>query len=462
MGKAHVMAIPYPAQGHVLPLMELAQCLACNGIRVTFVNTESNHHRVVKALPENLHELITLVSVSDGFQSWEDRMDFAKSVEALSEVVPGEVEALIGSINAAESDDAVTCIITDAYMAGITQVNEKYSGLKRAAFLTAPVALLALTGSADKLVDDGVIDTDGTPLRSEVIRLSPSLPEMSPNYFAWACLPDLAARKAVFRGVVENNKSAKLAQWLVCNSSYELEGGALAFLDNCLPIGPLLASSRLGKPAGCFWPENTTCLSWLDQQQPNSVVYVAFGSFTVFDSVQFQELALGLELTHRPFLWVVRQDNVTSESDHHHHHDNIPVGFKERVEDLGKMVDWAPQQQVLSHPSVACFVSHCGWNSTLESVSNGVPILCWPYFADQFLNQSYIVDHWGVGLSLDKDDQTGIIGREEIKNKVELVLTDPIYKNKAVELQEKTMATARSGGSSHMNLTNFIHWIKQT
>ncbi|KAG6398382.1 hypothetical protein SASPL_139840 [Salvia splendens] len=102
--RAHVVAIPYPAQGLVIPMMELSQCLAKNGVRVTFANTESNHQRVVEALPPQ--PLLHLVSVSDGLDCWEDRMDFAKSVEALGRVLPGELEALIRSINATQADAA--------------------------------------------------------------------------------------------------------------------------------------------------------------------------------------------------------------------------------------------------------------------------------------------------------------------------------------------------------------------
>lgn len=294
----------------------------------------------------------------------------------------------------------------------------------------------------------------GTPLKNQLIQLSPSMPEMSTMHFAWTCFPDLKMQKIIFEAIIKNNKSAKLSQWLICNSSYELEPGALAFIPNCLPIGPLLASSRLGKSSGYFWPEDSTCLSWLDQQQTNSVIYVAFGSFTVFDAIQFQELALGLELTNRPFLWVVRQD-ITQDID-----EAYPVGFKERVKNRGKIVDWAPQQQVLSHLSVACFLSHCGWNSTIESISNGVPFLCWPYFADQFLNQSYIVDHWEVGLGLEKDE-SGIIRQEEIKNKVEQLLSDKIYKTRALKLQCKTTDSVREGGCSQKNFQNFMDWIKE-
>lgn len=278
---------------------------------------------------------------------------------------------------------------------------------------------------------------------------------MSTMHFAWLCLPDIAMRKVIFESLIENNKSSELAEWLICNTSHELEPGALAFMPTCLPIGPLLASSRLGKSAGNFWPEDSTCLAWLDQQPINSVIYVAFGSFTIFDAAQFQELALGLELTNRPFLWVVRQD-TTQEID-----EAYPFGFKERVMNRGKIVEWAPQQQVLSHPSIAIFLSHCGWNSTIEGISNGVPFLCWPYIADQFLNQSYIVHHWEVGLAFEKDE-SGIIKQDEIKNKVEQLLTDESYKTRALKLQANTIASAKDGGRSQKNLHNFVDWIKES
>ncbi|XP_042023443.1 UDP-glycosyltransferase 83A1-like [Salvia splendens] len=338
-------------------------------------------------------------------------------------------------------------------MAKITQAYRNFD-LKRAAFLPGAAALLALTTSAEKLVVDGVIDTDGTPLQSDPIRLSPSMPEMNPNHFAWVCLPDLAGRRAIFQSIVENNKSAKLAQYLICNSSSALEPAALDFLHNCRPIGPLLATRRLAKQAGHFWPENPTCLSWLDHHPPRSVVYVAFGSFTLLDPAQFRELALGLELTGLPFLCVVRSD-ITC-----HVSEAYPAGFEDRVRSRGKIVDWAPQQEVLAHPAVACFVTHCGWNSSVESVSSGVPVVCWPYFADQFLNETYIVDHWGVGVRLEKGGN-GIIGREEIKGKVEMVLGDGGYKERVMELQEKTLASSVVGGSSHKNLCDFVDWIKE-
>lgn len=122
------------------------------------------------------------------------------------------------------------------------------------------------------------------------------------------------------------------------------------------------------------------------------------------------------------------------------------------------MVGWAPQQRVLSHPSVACFVSHCGWNSTMEGVCGGVPFLCWPYFADQFLNQSYIVEVWRVGLRLEKG-RSGVVAAGEIVEKVEILLGDGGYKDRVRSLGSKTVESVR-GGSSCKNLTSFVEWIK--
>lgn len=238
--------------------------------------------------------------------------------------------------------------------------------------------------------------------------------------------------------------------WILCNSSHELEPGALKLVPRCVPIGPLLASNRLGQSAGNFWTEDSASLSWLDQQPPNSIIYVAFGSSTFLDETQFKELALGLEFTNRPFLWVVRQDLTQNTRAY-------PEGFEERIRNRGKIVGWVPQQMVLSHPSVACFLSHCGWNSTLESVSNGVPLLCWPYYADQFLNEAYISDFWKVGLGLEKDEG-GMITREEISKKVEILLSDEGYKNRAMNLQSKAV----SSGRSQKNFSDFVDWIKKT
>ncbi|XP_016649036.1 PREDICTED: UDP-glycosyltransferase 83A1-like, partial [Prunus mume] len=260
-------------------------------------------------------------------------------------------------------------------------------------------------------------------------------------------------QKIIFQAMVKSNKTTLASDWPLCNSAYDLEPAALTLAPEILPIGPLLASNRLGNSAGYFWPQDLTCLNWLDQQPPCSVIYVAFGSITVFDETQFQELALALELSQRPFLWVVRPDTTEKTCNLY------PEGYQDRAASRGLMVGWAPQQKVLAHPSIACFLSHCGWNSTIEGISNGVPFLCWPYFADQLFNESYICDVWNVGLKFNKNE-SGIITQGDIMNKLEQLLGDVGFKARASKLKELAMTSVREGGQSNKTFKNFIEWMK--
>ncbi|XP_063937024.1 UDP-glycosyltransferase 83A1-like [Daucus carota subsp. sativus] len=264
----------------------------------------------------------------------------------------------------------------------------------------------------------------------------------------WTSFNDAAIRKNCFQLLSNCNQSMKLADLIICNSAYELEAAAFSAIPNVLPVGPLSATSMPRNKAGNFWSVDSSCLSWLDQQPVCSVIFVAFGSFTVFDQIQFQELALGLELTNKPFLWVVRPDITTDTQVVY------PDGFQDRVGSRGKLVGWAPQEKVLSHPAVACFLSHCGWNSTIEGVSNGVPFLCWPYFADQLSNQAYICEIWKTGLGFERDE-AGIIRQDEIVNKVKQLFNGN-YGARALELQSKV----REDGSSKKNLSNFFDWVR--
>ncbi|KAH7653353.1 UDP-glucuronosyl/UDP-glucosyltransferase protein [Dioscorea alata] len=190
----------------------------------------------------------------------------------------------------------------------------------------------------------------------------------------------------MFKLILNFGATVNTEELILCNSFSGLEMGKCIVPPNILPIGPLLASQEFKKPKGYFWKENTSCITWLDKQPPNSVIYIAFGSLAMFDHCQFEELTLGLELSGKRFLWAVRPGFTGEENV------GFLARFRSRVEGRGMIVSWAPQPQVLAHCSIACFMSHCGWNSTLEGLANGVPFLCWPYFAEQYINQGYICD----------------------------------------------------------------------
>ncbi|KEH18146.1 UDP-glucosyltransferase family protein [Medicago truncatula] len=162
---------------------------------------------------------------------------------------------------------------------------------------------------------------------------------------------------------------------------------------------------------------------WLENQTPNSVLYVCFGSGGTFSQQQTNELALGLELSGQKFLWVLREPSKSKDVDYKiasiGNDDNdllkyLPHGFLERTKEQGLVVPlWAPQTKILSHNSTGGFLTHCGWNSTLESIVSGVPMVTWPLFGDQRMNAILIVEGLKVGLKI-KFNENDIAEREEI------------------------------------------------
>ncbi|GFP90402.1 UDP-glycosyltransferase 83a1 [Phtheirospermum japonicum] len=445
----HVMMVPLPVQGHVIPLLELAQCLAKHGIRITFVNTDIIHDRIINSLSgeekDAIDNRIRLVSVSDELKPGERSIP-GKLTEMVYKMMPRKIEELIREIDFAEGEDGkISCVVYDQGLGGVCEIAKKL-GVGTAAFSPAAAALVVLSFNIPKLIEDGIVDHQGTPLKHQIIQFAPTMPMISPSDFVWNRLQILAVEKQMFNIMTQNNEPTLSADRLICNSTHDLEPGAFALAPQIIPIGPLLASNRLGHSSGHFWPHDPSCLKWLDHHPPGSVIYIAFGSSTIFNKPQFQELALGLENSNRPFLWVVRPEN------------------RELLDQVsltrGRVISWAPQQKVLSHASIACFVSHCGWNSTVESVSNGIPIMCWPYFADQFINQSYICDVWKVGLKFEKDNN-GIVTCDEITRKINQLLDeDGMFKERALYFKGLISSGAREGGDSYKNLRSFISWIK--
>ncbi|KAJ1421489.1 UDP-glucuronosyl/UDP-glucosyltransferase [Sesbania bispinosa] len=448
MGIPHFLVIPYPILGHVNPLMQLSQLLAKQGCKITFLNTEFSHKRAnstVGSGQDNNNNLkksqIKFVTLPDGLEPEDDRSDHKKVVSSIKSNMPAMLPKLIEDINAVDVDNKISCIVVTFNMGWALEVGLKL-GIKGALLWTASATSLANCDSIPKLIHDGIIDSEGIPTKKQEIQLSPNMPMMDTANFPWA-----SHDKIVFDQIAQEMQTIKLGEWWLCNTTYDLEPAVFSISPRFLPIGPLIAND-IHKSS--FWPEDTTCLAWLDQQPPQSVIYVSFGSLAGLEPNQFKELALGLDLLNKAFLWVVRpgNDNRVNNSYPNEFH-----GSK------GKIVGWAPQKKILNHPAIACFITHCGWNSTIEGLHGGVPFLCWPFASDQFVNKSYICDVWKVGLGLDKDEN-GLIQKGEIRNKVEQLLGNEDIKARSLKLKELIVNSIVESGQSSKNLEKFINWAK--
>ncbi|KAK7340622.1 hypothetical protein VNO77_21330 [Canavalia gladiata] len=444
MAIPHFLVIPYPVLGHVNPLMHLSQLLTKHGCIITFLNTEFSHKRLNTPVGE-LENLkgsgIKFVTLPDGLGPEDDRSDQKKVLFSIKSNMPAMLPKLIQDVNDLDVHNMITCIVVTMSMGWALKVGHKL-GIKGAFLWPASATSLALCHCIPRLIDDGVIDSHGIPIKNQEILLSPNMPLLDTANFPWR-----GHDKLHFDHIVHEMQTIKLGDWWLCNTTYDLEPAAFSLFPSLLPIGPLMITDT---NKSSFWQEDITCLEWLNQQAPQSVAYVAFGSMAVMNPNQFKELALGLDYLGKPFLWAVRPSNDNKVN---HAYPDEFHGSK------GKIVGWAPQRKILNHPAIACFISHCGWNSTIEGVCGGIPFLCWPFAKDQLVNKSYICDVWKVGVGLEKDEN-GLISKEEIKKKVEQLLGNEDIRARSLKLKELTMKNIVKGGQSSKNFEKFINWAK--
>lgn len=241
----------------------------------------------------------------------------------------------------------------------------------------------------------------------------------------------------------------------ICNSVDYLEHSSMSKLQNhykvpIFPIGPFhkLAS----KSPTNLQEEDISCLTWLDKQAPLSVLYVSAGSVSVVTENVAAETAWGLINSGQPFLWVVRPGLVHGLQ----WTEFLPDGFQELVGDRGRVVKWAPQRDVLAHPAVGGFMTHCGWNSTLESICAGVPMICQPIFSDQLVTARYLSYVWKVGLEMERIDRDGV---ERSVRKLMRGDEGKDVRKRVVDLKHKLESSVKKDGSSYKALNELVELI---
>ncbi|KAL6320724.1 hypothetical protein AAG906_008724 [Vitis piasezkii] len=246
------------------------------------------------------------------------------------------------------------------------------------------------------------------------------------------------------------NQMAK-SSGIIINTFKLLEPRAIKAISEgfCVPdaptppifcIGPLVSSTK--RPGG--GGDEDECLSWLNTQPSRSVVFLSFGSMGLFSSEQLKEIAIGLERSGVRFLWVVRMEERKGET-------------PQRTKDRGYLVNsWAPQVAVLSHDSVGGFVTHCGWNSILESICAGVPMVAWPLYAEQKFNRVILVEEFKVALPVNQSENE-FVSATELENRVtELMNSEKgrALRDRVTAMREDAKAAMREGGSYRVELSN--------
>lgn len=260
------------------------------------------------------------------------------------------------------------------------------------------------------------------------------------------------------------------ASWgVVFNSAAELERDYIDHIkkdaghDRVWAVGPVLppdddsvgSTSRGGSTA----VPSQDVLKWLDSRQDDSVVYVCFGSRQVLNSKQTEVLAAGLEKSGVNFIWCVREINERNAGSEH---GELPDGFEDRVAGRGFIIKgWAPQVAILRHRATGAFLTHCGWNSTLEGISAGVVMLTWPMSADQFTDAQLLVDELGVGIRVGENTE-----RIPDPTKLAQLFAESVdgrgpQRKKAKELKKAVMRAVRKGGSSDRDLDEFVESINK-
>lgn len=263
--------------------------------------------------------------------------------------------------------------------------------------------------------------------------------------------------------VIKEANHIPLAQGLIFNTFQHLEAPILSQMLSICPniyaVGPLHAhlKTRLAADeaatSNSIWEEDRSCISWLDIQPPKSVIYVSIGSLAVMTRDQLYEIWHGLVNSGVKFLWARRPGSVSEPDDEV----EVPMDLLQGTKERGCVVRWAPQEEVLAHPSIGGFLTHSGWNSTLESVIAGKPMICWPFHADQQVNSRYVGEVWKLGLDM-KDSCDRVLVEKMIREVMEL--RKDHFLERANAVAKLAEASVTPGGSSFVDLDRLIEDIK--
>ncbi|KAL7131837.1 hypothetical protein ABFS83_12G032200 [Erythranthe nasuta] len=445
----HITMVSSPGMGHLIPMLVLANRLAADHnvtvtvLQVTTAVSPPESNLLHLPVDDNLVQITQLPPV-----------DISNLVDPSTNVVTQlclMVRGALPSIRSAIAavDRRPDALIVDHFGTELLPIAAEFNLPK---YVYAPstawfAALVIYSPVLDREINGQYTDQP-EPLR--IPGCKPVRPEDVVD-------PMLDRNDQQYDEYIRMGKEITLFDGVLCNSWPDLEPETLeSFRRNehmrsvmknpVYPIGPL---RRPVQPV----TEKNELMSWLDRQPEESVIFVSFGSGGMLSAEQTTELAWGLELSRQRFIWVVRPPtagrvddaffNITNGSDSAP--DYFPDGFSTRTSDIGLLVPmWAQQVEILNHPSIGGFLSHCGWNSTLESITSGVPMIAWPLYAEQRLNAAFLAEEVEVAVRPGVLPTKAVVGREEIERMVRRIMEE----REGVKMRENVKQLKMSGEES--------------
>ncbi|OIT28529.1 PREDICTED: crocetin glucosyltransferase, chloroplastic-like [Nicotiana attenuata] len=470
--ECHVLVVTFPGQGHINPSLQFSKKLVNLGVKVTFSTSLTAFNRI-KNLPTI--EGLTFAPFSDGYDG-----NFKGSVDELhsfySSLISHGSEFVTRLVASRVAEGRpFTCIIYTTVMAWVGLV-AKNINVPSTLFWIQPTTALDIyyycftdynnnIFSIFPQVGSNYADYFKNCSQDQVVEL-PGLPQLSRRDFPSFVFTDVNSSygwgvKSIIDHI-ELLNSEENPRVLV-NTFDALEPNALRVLKNLtmVGIGPSIPSAFVGgkDPSdNSFGADlrrsSENYMEWLDTRSKESVIYIAFGSYSEISSQLMEEIAQGLVKCGRPFLWVIREGKEGKKL-------GGKLSCKEELEQKGKIVSWCSQVEVLQHPSLGCFLTHCGWNSILESLSSGIPVVACPLWTDQGCNAKLIQDVWKTGVRVNANEE-GLVERDEFTRCIEIVMEgekrEELREN-AKKWEDLAKEAMNENGSSNVNLKAYVNEI---
>ncbi|XP_073156931.1 hydroquinone glucosyltransferase-like [Henckelia pumila] len=465
--KTHIAILPTPGMGHLIPLVEFSKTLfSKHGVLSTFfVPTDGPLSKAQKSFLSDLPPSIQYVLLPP--VCFDDLGPGTLIETIISLTITRSLPSLRDAVKASHDGEKFSAFVVDLFGTDGFDVAAEL-GIPPYIFFPSNALLLSLVLHLPELDEKVTCEYREVPEKLQI-------PGCVPLHGRDLVAPLQDRKNEAYRWLLHHSKRYSMAEGIMVNTFNELEpvtiktlqeihGGGSSKPPSVHPIGPLV---QMGSDTKSEDHDSSKCLKWLDQQPNNSVLFISLGSRGRLSHDQLIEMALGLELSEQRFLWVIRCPNDKSANAAYFEIQNtndplayLPKGFLERTKNQGLVVPlWAPQAQILAHGSICAFLSHCGWNSTLESVVNGVPLIAWPLYAEQRMNAVLLHEDVKVALR-PKVGENGLVGRVDIGNVIKNLVEGEEGKgirNRTRDLKDAAARVLGEDGTSTRSLAQVIN-----